>query len=234
MPDVTRAAERVGIVRQRERKKQKESRLVGPTTTLVVQRLVGKRALVRAFPKLGILSQRRDCTPEQLKRASNERKRAMQSSPGHGRALKDFNLNRPSWFLAVGCISARKKTKIPLLPRRQRHGPSDGRARRSRGADDGLAGLDDGAGVERLELDADGLRGRAGGGGDGRRSSGASRDRRWPRGRGRSLREGDDGSHCFLLSLEGFREFFQRVREFEFARESKPEVTKLAKKKREL
>ena len=81
----------------------------------------------------------------------------------------------------VGCIflPLEQNKKTNHSPRRQRHGPGDGRARRGRSPDDGLAGLDDGAGVERLELDADGLRrGRAGGGGDGRRSSGTSRDRR--------------------------------------------------------
>ena len=94
-------------------------------------------------------------------------------------------------------------------PRRQRHGPRHGRASRGRGADDGLARLDDGAGVERLELDADGLRGRRAGGGDGRGSHGASRDC-WPRrSGGRSLREGDDGGHIAFL----FRKAVERERE---------------------
>ena len=145
------------------------------------------------------------------------------------RALK-VQLQSSSWFRRWLHFRGRPKNKQEKehSPRRQRHGPSHGRARRGRGADDGLAGLDDGAGVERLELDADGLRRGAGSSGDGRRSSGASRDRRWPRRGGRSLREGDDGSHCFSLKARG------RVRERarEGAREEQARETTLAKKRR--
>lgn len=96
--------------------------------------------------------------------------------------------------LSRGRMRTKKDERIFLLPRRQRHGPRDGRARRRRGADDGLSGLDDRAGVERLELDPDRLRGRGGGGGGGRRGGAASLCRRC--GGGRPLRESNDLHSC--------------------------------------
>ena len=176
--------------REKEKERAAEESLVGCDGSCLRKSGPFHRSRARVSHRWISLSTPR-MRASQLALRSQRKKRAKCSSPGLEIAACSKGKHYRRRGCVVGCIS---NTRRKHSPRRQRHGPRHGRARRSRGADDGLAGLDDGAGIERLKFDADGLRRGPGGSGDGRGDGGASRDR-WPRNGGRSLRDGDDGSH---------------------------------------